>query len=334
MNIMITGGAGFLGVALAKALLKRGSVAGQLISRITLLDRSIAPAAMAADARIRRATGDLVDLLQRGNCVPAGTDLVFHLAAAVSSECEVDFDLGMNSNLKATHLLLEASRAHKIASGEPLRLVFASSVAVFGGDMAELVHDDTLPQPQTSYGIQKFICEQLVADYSRKGYVDGRSVRLMTVSVRPGRPNGAASSFLSDIIREPLAGKRAVCPVSPDTEVAMSTPASSVAGLMKAAEVDAAAWGSRTAMNLPALTVRVDQMVASLEQAAGQDAIRLIDWLPDPAIQRIVGSWPSRVAATRAQTLGLKADASFDSVIEAYMQLNRDAVKMQIDEAR
>jgi D-erythronate 2-dehydrogenase len=249
------------------------------------------------------------------------------LAAAVSSECEADFELGMRSNLHATQLLLDASRAVGASSGRPPRFVFASSVAVFGGQLPPVVQDDTLPQPQSSYGIQKFICEQLVADYSRKGFIDGRSVRLMTVSVRPGRPNGAASSFLSGIIREPLAGERAVCPVSPETYVALSSPVNSVAGLMKAAEVDASTWGSRTAMNLPALTVRVDEMVAALENLAGLNAIRLIDWKPDAHVQRIVGGWPSRIAATRAQALGLRADATFDDVIKAYIKNHPEAVK-------
>ncbi len=333
MKIMITGGAGFLGVALARALLTQGSAAGRPISSITLLDRAAAPADLLADTRIQGVTGDLVERLEQGDCVTAGTDLVFHLAAAVSSECEADFDLGMRSNLKATQLLLEACRAQKPSTGEPTRLVFASSVAVFGGQLPQVVQDDTLPQPQSSYGIQKFIGEQLVADYARKGFVDGRSVRLMTVSVRPGRPNGAASSFLSGIIREPLAGQRAVCPVSPDTEVALSAPSSSVAGLLKAAEIDAATWGNRGAMNLPALTVRVDQMVSALGSVAGEDAVKLIDWRPDASIQRIVGSWPCRMAATRAKALGLKADESFEAVITAYVRENRDAVKILVKQS-
>jgi nucleoside-diphosphate-sugar epimerase len=330
MNVVITGGAGFLGVALAKALLQAKRVAGGLISRLTLLDRVVPPGALLDDSRVAVATGDLVELLEQGRALPPDTDLVFHLAAAVSSECEADFDLGMRSNVRATHLLLEACRALCVASGKPPRLVFASSVAVFGGELPPVVQDNTLPQPQSSYGIQKFIGEQLVADYARKGFVDGRSVRLMTVSVRPGRPNGAASSFLSGIIREPLAGERAICPVSPDTVVALSSPANSVAGLIKAADVDADTWGSRTAMNLPALTVRVDDMLSSLQALAGLQAVQLIDWKPDATIQRIVGGWPSRIAATRAMAMGLVADASFDEVIKSYVKNHPGAVKQTL----
>ena len=320
MNIVITGGAGFLGLALARKLLESGSIAGRLIDRITLLDRVPPPPALAADVRVAVTTGDLVELLEHGRAVPAETDLVFHLAAAVSADCERDFDLGMRSNLLATQLLLEACRAQYLATSKPIRFVFASSVAVFGGVLPAVVLDEMLPQPQSSYGAQKFIGEQLVADYARKGFVDGRSVRLMTVSVRPGLPNGAASGFLSGIVREPLAGKRAICPVSANTEVALSTATTSVAGLIKAAEVNPQTWGSRSAMNLPALTVSVADMVAALERVAGPKVTSLIDWLPDPTIASLVGSWPSRIQATRAHAMGLQADCTFDAVIEAYIK--------------
>lgn len=320
MNILITGGSGFLGVELARRLLENGSIAGRQITRLTLLDRAKPPGFLLDDPRVESITGDLADLLRNNQAVPLDSNLVFHLAAAVSGDCERDFELGMRSNLLATHLLLEACRAQSESASMPIRLVFASSVAVFGGVLPEIVQDDTLPQPQSSYGIQKFICEQLIAEYARKGFVDGRSVRLMTVSVRPGLPNGAASSFLSGIVREPLAGKRAVCPVSANTEVALSTSHTSVAGLIRAGEACADTWGSRLAMNLPALTVRVADMVAALERIAGPEVTSRIDWLPDPSIERIVGGWPSRIAATRAIAMGLQADESFDEVIRAYMK--------------
>ena len=320
MNILITGGAGFLGVVLAQTLLERGEVAGQPITRLTLLDRATPPDFLLDDPRVNSITGDLVDLLQEGQAVPLESNLVFHLAAAVSADCEQDFELGMRSNLLATQLLLEACRAQSRTASVPVRLVFASSVAVFGGALPDIVQDDTLPQPQSSYGIQKFICEQLVADYARKGFVDGRSVRLMSVSVRPGLPNGAASGFLSGIVREPLAGKRAVCPVSAATGVALSTPRTTVAGLIKAGEASAEIWGSRSAMNLPALTVRIADMVAALGRIAGPDVASFIDWRPDPSIERIVGGWPSRIAATRAVAMGLHPDGSFEDVVQAYIQ--------------
>jgi D-erythronate 2-dehydrogenase len=326
MHVVITGGAGFLGLRTASTLLSKGTIDGQPITRLTLLDRVAAIDPLVQDPRVTQVTGDLVDLLQLGKALPPDADCVVHLAAAVSAECEADFDLGMRSNLEATRLLLEACRAGKRVP----RFVFSSSVAVFGGRLPGVVQDDTLPQPQSSYGIQKLIGEQLVADYTRKGFVDGRSVRLMTVSVRPGRPNGAASGFLSGIIREPLAGIRAVCPVAPDTAIALGSPAGSVTAILKAIEVSQDQWGGRTAVNAPALTVTVGEMVAALERAAGKAAVDLIDWQLDANIARIVGGWPARFNAQRAQTLGLYPEKSFDAIVAAYIQTNPAAVKSAV----
>jgi nucleoside-diphosphate-sugar epimerase len=182
-----------------------------------------------------------------------------------------------------------------------------------------VVDDHTLPNPQSSYGIQKLIGEYLLADYTRKGFVRGRTVRLMTVVVRPGRPNAAASSFLSAIIREPLRGERAVCPVSPRTEVALASPARAIEGLLCAATASDEAWGGRTAVNLPALTVTVAEMIGALERQAGRDASALIEWQPDPAVDRIMSSWPGRFRTERAARLGLVPDADFDSVIAMHL---------------
>lgn len=335
MNILITGGCGFLGARLARSLLQQGSLslagaAPRSIARITLADRVAPPEDLRQDPRIAFVEGDLLELLARGQGPQADTELVFHLAAAVSGECEADFDLGMRSNLDATLALLQACRA----LGTRPVLVFSSSVAVFGDSpeqpLPPVITDTTLPTPQNSYGIQKFIGEQLVADCTRKGFVRGRSVRLMTVSVRPGRPNAAASSFLSGMLREPLAGQRAVCPVPPDTAVALSSLAATVRGLIRAAEASDAAWGARTAVNLPALTTTVREMAQALERVAGPAATALIAWQPDPAIAAIVTSWPSRIQATRAQGLGLEADASFEAILRAYVQENPGAVKLEI----
>ncbi|MDR6534790.1 D-erythronate dehydrogenase [Variovorax soli] len=336
MKILITGGCGFLGARLARTLLAQGrlSMCGaepRDIARITLADRVPPPADLQQDPRIAFVQGDLNELLARGQGPQPDTALVFHLAAAVSGECEADFDLGMRSNLDATRALLEACRA---LGTQPV-VVFSSSVAVFGSSpqqaLPPVIRDDTLPTPQNSYGIQKFIGEQLVADYTRKGFVRGRNVRLMTVSVRPGRPNAAASSFLSGILREPLAGVRARCPVPPETAVALSSPAATVAGILRAAEAGDGDWGARTAVNLPALTISVRGMVEALERVAGPAAAALIDWEPDPSIAAIVTSWPSRIDSARAAALGLRADASFDDVIRAYIHENRDAVKLPLE---
>lgn len=335
MNILITGGCGFLGARLARTLLAQGklSLAGgpaRAIETITLADRAPPPPDLAAAARVRFAGGDL-DAQVASKAVPApGTDVVFHLAAAVSGECEADFDLGMHSNLDATRALLEACRA----LGSRPTFVFASSLAVFGNlpgqPLPGLIEDFTLPTPQSSYGIQKFIGEQLVADFARRGFVRGRSTRLMTVSVRPGKPNGAASSFLSAMIREPLAGLTGACPVPAETAVALSSPARTVEGIIRAAEASDADWGPLTAVNLPSLRTSVGEMAAALERVAGREATALLDWTPDPAIQRLVSTWPGNVAFARAGSLGLQADSDFESIVRAYVRENPGAVRLAV----
>ena len=339
MHIVITGGAGFLGVRLARTLLAQGTlgVAGSpaaAVGRITLVDRAVPPADLMADKRVLALTGDLnallgFDLVQMP-VVDKDTCVVFHLAAAVSGECEADFDLGMRSNFAATLALLDACRALKT---QPM-LVFASSLAVFGDSPEQpapkVIEDMTLPTPQTSYGIQKFIGEQLVADYTRKGFVRGRNVRLMTVSVRPGKPNGAASSFFSGMIREPLSGVKVACPVSPDTEVALSSPGLTIAGIIRAAETSDTAWGPRTALNLPAITATTGEMAAALERVAGPAATALIDWTTDANIGKIVKTWPAHINAVRAKGLGLLPEASFEAIIRQYVDENPDAVKLAI----
>jgi nucleoside-diphosphate-sugar epimerase len=328
---MVTGGAGFLGSRLARALLAAGSLevaggAARPLRRVTLVDQAPVPGDLAADDRVTAVRGDLGELLGSGRAgrdVLDGTDVIFHLAAAVSGECETDFDLGLRANLHATESLLASCRA----LGTSPVVVYSSSVAVFG-DSAEhplpaVVDDQTLPNPQTSYGTQKFIGEQLLADYTRKGFLRGRAIRLMTVSVRPGRPNAAASGFLSGIIREPLAGQRALCPVAPETEVALASPAKAIGGLLCAATSSDQAWGGRTAVNLPALTMTVAGMAAALERVAGPQVSALIDWVPDPAVARMFATWPGRVRSERAARLGLTPDPDFDSVIEMHRAESR-----------
>jgi len=330
VNVLVTGGAGFLGSRLARDLLATGSLevtgsGAQPLDRLAIADQAAVPADLAADPRVTAVQGDLGGLLSPrtgppgGPGVLAGIDVIFHLAAAVSGECEADFDLGIRANLRATEALLAACRA---LGTSPL-VVFASSLAAFGDSrdhrLPAVVGDQTLPNPQTSYGVQKVICEQLVADYTRKGFLRGRSLRLMTVCVRPGRPNAAASGFLSSIIREPLAGERAVCPVGPQTAAALASPAKTIQGLRCAAAADDESWGGRSAVTLPALTVTVEAMVAALARVAGPKAAALIDWIPDPAIDRMMSGWAARVQSDRAERLGLVPDPDFASIIEMHL---------------
>ena len=322
MKLLITGGGGFLGARLARTLLARGHLNGRDITQLVLTDIAPPPVDLLADARVEARTGPL--LTQTDALRDEPFDGVFHLASAVSGECELDFDLGLRSNLDSTRALLDAIRARVNAGGKVPRLVFSSSVAVFGPDPAvplpKIVADDTLPAPQTSYGTQKLICEHLIADYTRKGYVDGRAARLMTVTVRPGRPNGAASSFFSGIIREPLAGVEAICPVSPDVSHPMSSPSRTVDGLIAVYEASREEFCGRTALNLPAINVRVSDMLDALEEVAGPAVRARVRFERDERIAGIVANWPSGASAARAARLGLHPHDNFADIIRQYIE--------------
>lgn len=321
MKLLITGGGGFVGARLARALLARGTLAGERIDRLVLTDIAPPPPDLLADARVEARTGPLLAHTEALRTEPF--DGVFHLASAVSGECEADFELGLRSNLDSTRALLDALRAHTTAGGKVARMVFSSSVAVFGPDPAhplpKVVADETLPAPQTSYGTQKLVCEHLIADYTRKGYIDGRAARLMTVTVRPGRPNGAASSFFSGIIREPLAGVESVCPVSPDVSHPVSSPTRTVEGLIAVYEASREQFLGRTAMNLPALNVRVSDMLDALEQVAGPAVRKLVRFERDERIAGIVANWPGGASAARAGRLGLKPHDNFAEIVQQYI---------------
>ena len=335
MRVLITGGAGFLGLTLARRLLADGvlALAGSSprpLTELWLADLALPPPALQADPRVRCIVGELNTLLAEGGLPLAGCDAIVHLAAAVSGDCEADLDLGLRSNLAATLALLQAARH----AGQAPVFVQASSVAVFGGmpgqPLPDPVQDDSLPTPQGSYGTQKYMGELLVADFTRRGLVQGRCVRLMTVAVRPGRPNGAASSFLSGMLREPLAGRRAQVPVPADTWVALASPARTVDGLLCALQASSADWGPRTAVNLPALRTRVGDLAQALGRLAGPAATDLLDWQPDPRIAAIVGGWPSQFDARRAERLGLTPDTSPDALLQAYVQAHPEAVALPL----
>ena len=316
MKILITGGGGFLGFRLAGTLLARGRLGGAPISVITLLDGAFPSGLKELDKeKVKAVTGDVsnADTIA-GVCTP-DTDAVFHLAAVVSGAAEADFDLGMRVNLKGTELLLEQMRR----CARPPRMVYTSSVAAFGGDLPEVLDDSTLANPQTSYGAQKVIGEYLVTDYSRKGYIDGRSLRLPTIVVRAGKPNAAASSFASGIIREPLDGVISECPVGPGTGVWLLSPGRVVEALIHAWELPAEAWGRRRWLNLPGITASVAEMVEAMRKVAGDAAAKRVLYRADARIQAIVKTWPARFRTPRALELGFKPDPDVESVIRAYI---------------
>jgi nucleoside-diphosphate-sugar epimerase len=322
MDIVVTGAAGFLGGEVVAALLDRGELRGREVTRVVAVDR-VAPAVGADDPRVVPLVGDIAEPGLLASVVDASTDVVFHLAAIVSGQAEVDPDLGARVNVDATRLLLDACRH----AGTAPVVVFASSLAVYGGELPEVVDDATPLWPASTYGTQKAIGELLVADYTRKGFVDGRALRLPTISVRPGAPNRAASSFLSGIIREPLAGRPAVCPVAPETQAWLASPDSAVANLVAGAELDL--WrdlgGDRRGINLPGVTVSVGEMVRTLAAVVGPAVADLVRWEPDPAIIALVETWPARIDTSRALAAGLRADAGFEALLKAYLRRTRSA---------
>lgn len=319
MEVLITGGAGFLGAKLARQLLAKGTLADasgkqQAITRLTLLDMVAAQGF--SDPRVNVLTGDVADAATLARVITPSVQSIFHLAAVVSGEAEADFDLGMRINLDSTRLLLEQARKN----GNRPRVVFTSTVAVFGGDMPPKVLDSTPATPQGSYGSQKAMCELLVSDFSRKGFVDGRSLRLPTISVRPGKANKAASSFASGIIREPLNGVVSECPVPPETKVWVLSPRCTIKNLIHAHELDAASFARKGVVNLPGLTTTVGEMVAAMGRVAGADKVKLVRWKEDETVMKLVRTWPGDFVTERAISMGFVHDASFDEVVQAYIE--------------
>jgi D-erythronate 2-dehydrogenase len=324
MRIVITGGAGFLGSRLAHALLARGTLSdargeAQPVTEIVLLD--VVAARGFDDPRVRIISGDIADRSVVDEALAPDTASVFHLAAVVSGQAEAEFDTGMRVNLDATRHLLE--RCRQLCA--PPKFVFASSIAVFGGALPDPVPDDAALTPQSSYGTQKAIGELLVNDLSRKGMIDGRSLRLPTITVRPGRPNKAASSFASGIIREPLAGERAPCPVSPQTRMWVSSPRTAIDNLVVGHEAPATAFAATRSISVPGISVSVGDMAAALRRVAGDAVADRIDWRHDPAVDRLVSTWPAAFTAALGRSLGMRADRDFDAIVAAYIEDSRAA---------
>ena len=318
MRVAIIGAAGMLGHKLAGRLARDGGIGKAKISALLRHDVVLAPPPPAAGFAVETHLGDLSDTGEAEKLVAWKPDLIFHLAAIVSGEAEADFEKGYRVNLDGTRNLLEAIRK---AQANPVpRLVFTSSIAVFGAPFPDAIGDEFLTAPLTSYGTQKAICELLISDYSRKGFVDGMSLRMPTVCVRPGKPNKAASGFFSNIIREPLNGIEAVLPVDDTVRHWHASPRAAVGFLVQAAEMGGAALGNRRALTLPGLSCTVAEQIAALERIAGKKVTALIKRQPDDTIRRIVSGWPQNFNAKRARDLGFSSENTFDEIIMAHVE--------------
>jgi nucleoside-diphosphate-sugar epimerase len=321
---LIIGGAGMLGQGLARSLAKRGRLKGAPLSRLALYD--VVPAVPPqGGASVEVSTGDLGAPGEAERLVAARPDVIYHLAAIVSGEAERDFDKGYRINLDGTRLLFEAIRAEHQRSGYCPRVVFTSSLAVFGTPLPEVIGDDHVVTPLSSYGTQKAIGELLLADYTRRGFFDGIGLRLPTIVIRPGKPNAAASGFFSSILREPLAGKEAVLPVGTDVRHWLASPRAAVGYLVHAGDLDTAAMGGRRNVTLPGVSVTVGEQIEALRKVAGEEAVALIRHQPDPAIEAIISTWPKAFDTRRALDLGFAGDASIEAIITAYLEDQAEA---------
>ena len=318
MKILIMGGAGMIGQKLLNLILKKEKLNNQKISEITLFDIIEAPYPDGTNIPIQSKSGDISKTDVSKNLISSKPDIIFHLAAIVSGQAEQEFDLGWDINAKGSWGLFEAIRNQ----GENYcpRLVFTSSIAVFGAPFPNKIPDDFFTTPLTSYGAQKAISELLLADYSRKKMIDGVSIRLPTICVRPGKPNLAASGFFSGIIREPLNGQEAILPVNPDVRHWHATPRAAAGFLVHAAEMDTSKLNDRITLNMPGLSVTVQEQIEALERVAGSEVVKLIKHQPDPTIQKIVSGWARDFDTKRSIELGFKAETNFDEIIKTYIE--------------
>ena len=321
MKVLVIGAAGMIGRKLCQRLARDGRLAGQTIDEAHLAD-VVAPLPLEASFPVVREACDIAASYIPPKLAAGRPDVIFLLASVVSGEAEADFDKGYAINLGGTQALFEAIRREHVLSGGAYRprLVFTSSIAVFGAPFPDAIGDEFLAAPLTSYGTQKAICDLLLADYSRRGFFDGIGLRLPTICVRPGAPNKAASGFFSGIIREPLSGKEAILPVGDEVRHWHASPRSAVGFLLRAAEIDTALLGARRTLNLPGVSATVGEQIEALRQAAGEKAVKLIRRERDETIARIVAGWPRNLDPARATALGFRADTDFSAIIRAYLE--------------
>jgi nucleoside-diphosphate-sugar epimerase len=321
MHILITGAAGMIGRKLTERLARDGALDGAPITALTLVD-VVAPAAPAGfSGKVELATADLAAEGAAKKAIAARPQVIFHLAGVVSGEAELDFDKGYHVNLDGTRALLEAVRI--AGDGYRPRLVYTSSIAVFGAPFPPTIPDDFHLTPLTSYGTQKAIGEALIADYTRRDFCDGVGIRLPSIVVRPGKPNKAASGFFSGIIREPLAGLEAVLPVKESVVHTHASPRAAIGFLIHAAGMARDALGARVNLSMPGVCCTVAEQIAALRRIAGERVAARIRPVDDPLVARIVDGWPQRIEARRARELGFKAESSFDEIIRIHIDEDR-----------
>lgn len=319
MHILIIGAAGMIGRKLTAALVKAGELGGKKIDQFTLVD-VVLPQAVPFSGEVKVKVADLSVEVDAKNLVSRRPDVIFHLAAIVSGEAEADFEKGYRINMDGMRYLLEAIRHEGMREAYKPRVVFTSSIAVFGAPFPDAISDEFFSTPLTSYGTQKAICELLLNDYSRKGFVDGVGIRLPTITVRPGKPNAAASGFFSNILREPLSGLEAVLPVSRDVRHWFASPRAAIGFLIHAAEMDTSKLGWRRSLSAPGLSATVGDEIEALRRVAGEKAVALIKEVPDPKIISMVDGWPKNFDARRAESLGFKAEKTMDEIIRAHIE--------------
>jgi D-erythronate 2-dehydrogenase len=318
MHILITGAAGMIGRKLIERLVDAGAINGQPIEALTLIDVSVPQNPEKFSGSVVTSAADIADPAAARAAIAGRPDVIFHLAAVVSGEAELDFEKGVRVNLDGSRALLEAIRA--IGDGYRPRLVFTSSIAVFGAPFPQAIADDFHLTPLTSYGTQKAIVELLLADYTRRGFLDGIGIRLPTINVRPGRPNKAASGFFSSIVREPLVGEEAVLPVEDSVTHWHASPRAAVGFLIHATGVDRKKLGPRVNLTMPGVCCTVADQIAALRRIAGDKVAARIRREPDPLVARIVAGWPRRFDPRRALALGFQAEASFDEIIRVHIE--------------